>query len=124
SAQLVSRDKGKTSIVVLSTQTNQPLATLKQFPLETSKTYALELIDSEGRTNKAPEQFVFNVLKNRTPELRLTSPRGDLRPSPLEEISFEGTVFDDFGVKAYGLAYAAVGQETKFIELGREIPGG
>jgi hypothetical protein len=68
-------------------------------------------------------EFVFEVLKNRPPEMRLTSPRGDLRPSPIEEIPFGGTVWDDFGVQAFGLAYAVNGQSPKFIELGRSVPG-
>jgi hypothetical protein len=54
--------------------------------------------------------------------LRIASPRGDSRPSPLEEISFEGTVWDDFGVPAYGLAYTLAGGEPRFIELGRNVP--
>ena len=95
---------------------------LKQFPLAASQTYQLQLVDADNRTNKVPAQFVFEVLKNRAPELKLASPRGDVRPSALEEISFEGTVWDDFGVQAYGLAYSLVGQEPKFIELGGAVP--
>jgi hypothetical protein len=37
-------------------------------------------------------------------------------------VSFEGTVWDDFGVQAYGLAYTEAGGEVKFIELGQRIP--
>jgi hypothetical protein len=121
SARLVSKDGNRTAIA-FQVQTNRAAATLKQFLLETNKTYELHLVDLEGRTNKVPAQFVFEVLKNRTPEMHLASPRGDIRPSPLEEISFEGTVWDDFGVPAYGLAYTVAGQETKFVELGRSVP--
>ncbi len=122
SARLVARDQDRTAILVLAVETNRPVAMLKQFPLEASRTYELQLLDADGRTNKTPAQFVFNVLKNRPPELRLASPSGDLRPSPLEEIPFEGTVWDDFGVRAYGLAYALAGQETKFVQLGAAVP--
>jgi hypothetical protein len=62
------------------------------------------------------------VLANRPPEVRLASPRGDVRPSALEEVTFDGTVWDDFGSPAYGLAYNLAGAEPKFIELGREVP--
>ncbi len=120
SARLVPKDKERAS-VALTLETNQPGALLKQFPLADSQTYDLQLVDSEGRTNKMPAQFVFAVLTNRTPELRLASPRGDMRPSPLEEISFEGTVWDDFGVQAYGLGYQLAGEEPKFIELGGKV---
>lgn len=122
SARLVARDKER-SAVPLSIETGRPSATLKQFRLESSKTYDLQLVDSDGRTNKVPAEFVFEALKNRPPEMRLTMPRGDLRPSPLEEIPFEGTVWDDFGVQAFGVAYAVNGQNPNFIELGRNVPG-
>ncbi len=122
SARLIARDKDKT-VIPLVVADKTPVVTLKQFPFAASMTYALQLVDADGRTNKLPAQFVFEVLKNRRPELRLASPRGDFRPSPLEEILFEGTVWDDFGVPAYGLGYTLVGKETAFAELGRAIPG-
>jgi hypothetical protein len=120
-ARLVARDKDR-SVVPLLVQTGQPAAALKQFPLAASKTYELQLVDAEGRTNKAPAQFVFDALKNRPPELKVASPRGDTRPSALEELSFAGTVWDDFGVLAYGFAYSPGGKETRFVELGRGVP--
>jgi hypothetical protein len=122
SATLVTK-KGNQASIPLLVETNSPGAALKRFPFEASDSYELHLVDAEGRTNKVQSQFVFEVLTNRTPELRLASPGGDLRPSPLEEISFEGSVWDDFGVEAYGLGYALVGKETKFIELGHGVPG-
>jgi hypothetical protein len=107
------------SLVVAS---NQPLATLSGMLLETNRTYWLQLIDAEGRTNKAVTQFVFDVLVNREPDLKIASPRGDSRPSALEEVSFEGTVWDDFGVQAYGLAFAQAGEDIRFVELGQKVP--
>jgi hypothetical protein len=121
-ARLVARDKEHTTIPLV-VETNDAAANLKQFMFESSKTYDLQLVDSAGRTNKIPADFVFVSLKNRTPEIHLTSPRGDVRPSPLEEVPFEGSVWDDFGVRAFGLAYAINGQSPKFIELGRDVPG-
>src|SRR6266404_1580978 len=120
-ARLVAKDKDRT-VLPLMLETNRPVAALKDFPLQASKIYELQLVDADGRTNKIPAQFVFDALTNRAPELRLASPRGDLRPSALEEISFEGTVWDDFGVKNFGLAYMAPGEETRFVELGQGVP--
>ena len=122
SARLLARDKSRTS-VPLALDPEHPAAKLKQFALAASGTYDLQLVDAEGRTNKVPAEFVFEALKNRTPELRLTAPRGDLRPSPIEEIPFEGTVWDDFGVQAFGIAYAVNGQNPKFLEIGGKVPG-
>lgn len=99
-------------------------ASLTNFLLVESGTYDLILSDDEGRTNKVQAQFVFQVLTNKTPELRIAAPKGDLRPTALQEIPFEGTVWDDFGVLAYGLGYQVVGQPIIHLELGANVPGG
>jgi len=120
-AQLVPKG-GNADTISLTVAANDPVATLAGLTLETNRTYQLQLVDAEGRTNKLPAQFVFNALKNREPEIKVAAPRGDTRPSALEEVSFEGTVWDDFGVQAYGLAYAEAGGEFNFIELGQRSP--
>jgi hypothetical protein len=122
SAQLVAKDKERTTVPLL-VHTNRAVADLAQFALIASKTYDLQLVDAEGRTNKVPAQFVLEALTNRTPEFHLASPRGDIRPSPLEEVPFEGTVWDDFGIKNYGIGYTIPGKDTRFIELGSAVKG-
>ena len=117
-AVLVARNKEKSEIPLVVT-TGKAVAALTGFPLLVSQSYDLKLTDSEGRVNKPSAPLVIEVLPNRTPELKLVMPRGDVRPSALEEVAFEGTVWDDFGVPTYGLAYTVAGKETKFIELGR-----
>ncbi len=118
SAQLVARD-GKKTAIPLTVTADKAVATLTAFELVKSQTYDLKLVDAEGRVNKISAPFVLDVQPNRAPELRLALPRGDVRPSALEEIAFEGTVFDDFGASAYGISYAMAGAEPKFIELGQ-----
>ncbi len=122
SARLVPADR-KGQPLALTVLPGQAAAALKSLAVDSSRTYDLQLLDAEGRTNKVTAQFVFEALKNRPPELRLASPRGDLRPSPLQEISFEGTVWDDFGVQAFGLAYSVPGGETRSIQIGSAVPG-
>ncbi|HEY1110140.1 MAG TPA: hypothetical protein VGE76_15925, partial [Opitutaceae bacterium] len=120
SAKLVSRaSKGvpKTEIP-LTVSAEKPLATLADFRPEKSGIYELQLVDAQGRANKVATPFNIDVQPNRPPELKLVSPRGDIRPSALEEVTFDGTVWDDFGSPAYGLAYSVPGAETKFIQLG------
>jgi hypothetical protein len=112
------------SAITFQIDPDRSSATLTQFLLQTNGVYDLLLVNAEGRTNKVPSVFIFDALKNRTPEIHLVAPRGDLRPSPLEEVVFEGTVWDDFGIRAYGIAYGLAGKETRFIHLGRDIPGG
>ena len=79
----------QTAGLILAVATNKPTAELNDLTLQKNSTYTLELVDADGRTNKSPEQFVFEVAQNRSPEIRLTSPRGDTRPSALEEITFD-----------------------------------
>ncbi|MCW5553891.1 MAG: hypothetical protein KIS67_17260 [Verrucomicrobiae bacterium] len=99
---------------------NQPSVYLANFILERSGRYELILVDDAGRTNKVPPLFVLDALTNRAPELKFAFPRGDQRVSALEEIAFQAETSDDFGLKAYGFAYNLAGQETTFVELGRD----
>lgn len=120
-ALLVPRASTNVPPVALDVSPAAPTATLSNFTLLASQTYELRLVDADGRTNKEPATFVFSALPNRRPELKLTAPRGDLRPSPLEEVAFAGTVWDDFGVLRYGLAWMRPGAEPVWVELGRGV---
>src|SRR5204863_6241397 len=97
--------------------TNQPLAALKGFPIAASGSYELQLVDAEGRTNKLPAQFVVEALKNRVPEIKIQSPRGDQKVSPLQEVTFNAEAWDDFGLRDYGLSYSVGGAEPKSRSL-------
>lgn len=120
SARLVPRRNGE--IVPLTTDDTKPFATLANFPLVASATYALELADADGRTNKVSAQFVLDALKNRVPELKLLSPRGDQRVSALQEIHFEAEAWDDFGLRGYGIAWSLGGAEPTLLQLGEGVP--
>jgi len=123
SAKFVAREAGATDLP-LTLATHGATAQLLAHPLLTKAAYDLLLVDDEGRTNKVPTQFTFDVVPNRTPELKLATPRGDQRPSALEELSFTGTAWDDFGMPSYGLGFNLVGQDTRFVELGTNAPAG
>ncbi|MGD1029591.1 MAG: hypothetical protein ABSA05_00480 [Opitutaceae bacterium] len=121
SAALVGTDAKKT-VVPLQLVEGKAVASLPGFPLVASQTYDLRLVDRDGRTNPLSTPFVFNVLPDRPPEIHVTEPHGDIRPSPVEEVGFSGTVLGDFGVSAYGLAYSLAGGDAKSVELGRSVP--
>ena len=121
SAKLVARDKARTEIP-LRVEPAKPVATLPAMAFAASQVYDLKLVDADGRVNKAAAPFVIDVAPNRPPELRLATPRGDIRPSALEEVAFDGTVFDDFGALRYGISYEAAGSAEKTIELGGNVP--
>src|SRR5437867_13362520 len=115
-ARLVAKDKTAVDLVA---DTNQANVYRLQLTLDQSRQYELQLKDDAGRTNKLPPHFAIDALKNRAPGLKLAFPRGDQRVSPLEEMTFQAEASDDFGLKAYGIAYGLAGQETKFVELGQ-----
>jgi hypothetical protein len=119
SARLVARGDKKEAIE-LKVVKDQAVALLPGFVPAKSGTYDLQLVDADGRPNKVAAPFVFDVQVNRPPEIRLALPRGDVRPSALEEVTFDGSVWDDFGVPAYGIGYSLAGAEAKYVELGRD----
>ncbi|MEY2411209.1 MAG: hypothetical protein QOF48_3879, partial [Verrucomicrobiota bacterium] len=122
SATLIPKDKSlvTSAIVPLSVETNQAVAVLKSFPV-VSAAYELQLVDAEGRTNKLPAQFVFEAVKNRVPELKILSPRGDQKVSSLQEVSFNAEAWDDFGLRDYGLAYSLGGADPKSLSLSTNV---
>ncbi len=109
--------------IYLTVDPDKAVASIRSFVPTKSGTWTLILTDGAGRKNKKPVPFSFEVVPNRPPELKLLSPRGDQRPSPLQEMLFDATAWDDFGVVAYGLNIARVGEEAQNIELGKEVPG-
>jgi len=118
-ARFVARGPGGETLE-LKVDPARAVANLEGFTPAKSTTYELRLVDAEDRTNKVAASFVFDVQPNRPPEIRLALPRGDIRPSALEEVTFDGTVWDDFGVPLYGIGYSLAGGETTFVELGRD----
>ncbi len=84
------------------------------------QTFKLILIDAEGRSNKRPPEFVFDVIPNQPPELAVLFPGKDVRVSPLEEVSLEATAQDDFGLKEYGLVYQLPDGDEQLLTLGNE----
>lgn len=110
--------------VPLAVDPQKAIATLTDFPLVASQVYELILTDSGQRVNKVPAVFTIEVLPNQPPTIKLTSPKGDQRPSALEEMLFTGTVSDDFGVLAWGMAFTHGGSEPALLELGKDGPAG
>jgi len=120
-AVLVARDDAKTELPLTVTE-GKASVSLPPLTLAESRTFDLRLVDADGRANKTALPVVIEVVPNRTPELRIASPRGDTRPSSIEELGFGGTVWDDFGSPAYGLGYSVAGGETTYVELGKDVP--
>ena len=93
---------------------------MKDFNIQASESYELHLVDADGRANKMPAKFTVDALKNRRPELKFAMPKGDRRVSPIEEVTFRGEAWDDFGLARYGLTINVAGRGEQDIELGRD----
>ena len=74
------------------------------------------------RTGARAADLVIEVTRNRPPQLKLASPGGDQRFSPIQEISFTGEAWDDFGLRAYGIAWSLGGAEPTLLQLGANVP--
>ncbi|MHB8899503.1 MAG: hypothetical protein ACYC6Y_12205, partial [Thermoguttaceae bacterium] len=114
-------DEGKS--VDLSPVGDDPTVYSVRQRLATSARYRLQLTDGDGRANREPPQFVFNVTPNRPPDVKITLPARDVRVSPIEELETRANLWDDYGVRAYGLTYTLPGQPPRELPLGREIAG-
>ncbi|MCP4812062.1 MAG: hypothetical protein GY888_06100, partial [Planctomycetaceae bacterium] len=65
--------------------------------LTQSQRWKLHLEDQQGRTNQLPPELVAQVTRNQPPKLKLASAK-DSRVSPLEEMTVEANVWDDYGL--------------------------
>jgi hypothetical protein len=113
-ATLVEKDGTQ---IALAVDPAKPLAELKGFEIKVSGKYSLQLEDADGRGPKVPIYFAIEARPNRAPEVKLISPKHDLRVSPIEEIAFRGEAWDDFGLNAAGFAYSVGGTKMKEVKL-------
>ena len=113
---LVGRKGGEVDLEADSEQANVYWAGFDS--LAESDTYELRLEDLEGRENKAVVDFVIQVRENRKAVLKLGFPAGDQRFSAVEEVEFEGEVWDDYGMGAYGFGYAIGDGEAVLVKHG------
>ncbi len=117
SASLVAKDG---SVVPLIVNPAKAVAELKDFPVRESKVWELKLKDADGRANKLAATFSLDALPNRRPELKIVTPKGDQRVSPIEEVAFRVDAWDDFGLRAAGISYSIGGGETKDVVLAHD----
>ena len=95
---------------------------LARITLESSSRYRVDLVDQQGRENREPPELVVRVLANRRPDLKFASPTRDVRVSPLEELTVRAKVWDDFGLRQYGLSYTVAGRPPREVVLGESTP--
>ncbi len=107
------------SVISLTADATNATIYHTQMKLDQSRRYSLVLVDDAGRTNKLPPEFVLDALKDRPAEVKMDSPRGDQRVSPLAEINFSAEATGEFGLHSYGIAYSLGDGATNTVELGQ-----
>ncbi len=80
--------------------------------------YRVHLFDIEGAANEYVPEHRITALPDNPPEIKIAFPRDDLDVTSIDEIPFEFTVSDDFGLSAYGLQIEVAGREPVRLPLG------
>ncbi|UCF15319.1 MAG: hypothetical protein JSW59_18085 [Phycisphaerales bacterium] len=117
-AKLVGKEGAPLNLTVDSEHPNVYTTTITATE---DRRYELHLADDRGLANKVPPRFAIDVHKNLPPELKPVFPNRDIMASPLEELSLEAEVSDDYGVIGYGLSYALAGTQSKNFTLGESV---
>ncbi|MFO0918084.1 MAG: hypothetical protein U0872_07195 [Planctomycetaceae bacterium] len=118
------RDAEDGTVVPLISDVEQPRRYRANWLPDRSRKWQLHLTDGDGRKNRDPEEFVIDVVPNRRPELKLVFPGQDQRISPLQELTLEARVSDDFGILAAGVLVDLAGREQETFPITSALPAG
>ena len=88
-----------------------------RFTLSTSGFYRVDLVAADGRSVSGGVQYAVEVLEDRGPDVRITTPGRDTKVSALEEVTIEATASDDYGVSSLELRYRVNGGAEQRIAL-------
>jgi len=115
SAQLVSKEDPSLDLTVDS---EHPNVYTTAVTATENRRYELHLVDAQGLKNEIPQRFTIDVHKNLPPEIKPVFPNRDVLASPLEELSLEAEVSDDYGITHYGVSYTLAGVQDSDITVG------
>ncbi len=104
----------------LSAVAGEKPAYLATIHADKTRRLKLELVDESGRKNVHQSELVINVVPDQPPTLKVVFPGRDTDVSPLEELDFKATVWDDFGVQRMGVSYSLTGHEPVDVVLGEK----
>ncbi len=92
--------------------------------LKQNDEYHLEITDRDDANAPYHEAYKITVRKDQAPLVRVRFPYRDLEVSPLDEVSFEFQVDDDFGLAAYGIRYQVADRAPVDLTLSKKLPRG
>ncbi|MCH7916456.1 MAG: hypothetical protein IIC50_00550 [Planctomycetes bacterium] len=114
-AQLVPKEGPPVELIVSA---EHPNVYTTAFTAQRSERYHLHLTDARGLKNKMPPRFGVEVHTNLPPDLKPLFPNRDIVTSPLEELTLEAQITDDYGLTDYGLSFTLAGGQTETLSLG------
>ncbi|MBI2828870.1 MAG: hypothetical protein HYX77_06330 [Acidobacteria bacterium] len=82
--------------------------------------YRVALTDADGLSNPGDTEYFIRTLQDRPPDVRIIRPASDRQVTPVEEVSIEASVEDDFGVAALDLVYAIGAGPEKVLPFQRD----
>lgn len=90
---------------------------MRPYTAQDTQRLELHLTDDQGLGNKVPPRLRIIVHQNLPPELSAIFPQRDVQASPLEELSLEAKVQDDYGLTGYGLSYRLAGTPSQNVAM-------
>lgn len=81
--------------------------------------YTLHLRDTDGFQNPEPQSFPIRAIADRTPDVLLRQPGGDLEVVPDAQIPLTTTAQDDYGLNQVRLRFTVEGRKSATLSLGR-----
>ena len=76
--------------------------------------------NEQGETLRVSDDFFIEARKANPPEVRLTSPTGDYRASPIEEVTVNVNADGEFGLNDVALHYSVNGGDEKTVSMLKE----
>ncbi len=110
-AQLVSASGESTPL----TSGEQPNVVTTSLNAAETQRFQLQLVDAQGLKNELPARVTLEVFKNHPPELKPLFPNRDVVASPLEELTLNAEVSDDFALIDYGVTYTLAGMPEQQV---------
>ncbi len=114
---------GQTAPIAMTAVAGSQTAYQATLLCDKTRRLKLDLVDDAGRKNVLPAEFSIQVLPNQPPTLKPVFPARDVEVSPLEELDVKATVWDDFGLKRFGVTYSLAGEPPVEAVLAENAAG-
>ncbi|MDZ4850457.1 MAG: hypothetical protein SGI77_14320 [Pirellulaceae bacterium] len=105
-------ENGEVIAMTLSSESTEGLLYQASIVAESNRKWKVNLKDDAGRSSKIQETISITVLPNKPPELKAEKIT-DATVSPLEELSIQANVRDDFSLVRAGVQYSLAGGELE-----------